>query len=40
MNEWAKDKSRVKREQRRRAESARIATKQVGIKYHEPQKLE
>lgn len=36
MIEWAKEKSRTKREQKRRAESARIATKKIGIAYKEP----
>lgn len=36
MIEWAKEKSRTKREQKRRAESARIVTKKIGIVYKEP----
>lgn len=36
MMEWAKDKSRSKREQKRRAESARIVTKRIGMGYKEP----
>lgn len=31
MLEWARDKSRAKREQKRRAESARIVTQKLGI---------